>query len=66
MTTYLLPPPGSFCSVPLGLIIPIILHLRLYWKETSDILKVLRILLILIGVFGMTTSVYASIATWQA
>lgn len=56
---------GSFCSVPLGLIIPIILHLRLYWNETPNSIKAFRIILIIIGTFGMVTSVYTSISTWQ-
>lgn len=55
---------GTIGSIPLGLIVPILVHLWVFWRDQSNRTRALNIFLATVGVVSMVLSGSITISTW--
>ncbi len=55
---------GTVGSLPLGLMLPTLVHLCLFWSSTSPRLRVLHVVLVLVGLLAICLSFIITISTW--
>lgn len=55
---------GAVGSIPLGLILPTVLHLYLFWSDTPTPVKVLHMALMTVGLVACLLAMVITIMTW--
>jgi len=55
---------GTIGSIPLGLVVPTLVHLWIFWRETPARTKALHALLASVGAVSMVLSGSITISTW--
>jgi amino acid permease len=55
---------GTIGSIPLGWIVPTLVHLWIFWKDTPGRTKALHALLATVGILSMVLSGSITISTW--
>ena len=55
---------GTIGSLPLGLMLPTLVHLWLFWGETSGRMRVFHVFLVALGILAIFLSFIITITTW--
>lgn len=55
---------GTIGSLPLGLMLPTLVHLWLFWRETSGRMRVFHVFLVALGILAIFLSFIITITTW--